>query len=255
VNHEFLSPAEPFARSGRPPSGRAGRTFQTRQRKLSPRQSAAYETSASTLRVLPRAEFIDQDAEFGRTAPLIVDLGFGLGDTTAAFARCHPDHNVVGIEVHRPGVANLAMLLDTQGSTNVRVIEADALDVLTWMVAPGSVDILATYFPDPWPKPSQRWRRLINESFADLVASRLRPGGRWLVATDSQDYATHALNAAITCERLVVPDNTFSARDDRRPVTKYERRGLREGRSIRDFAAIRRSDPPASTARVDGPVA
>lgn len=177
---------------------------------------------------------------FGRYAPLIVDIGFGIGDSTAAFARAFPDCNVVGIDVHRPGVVNLAMLIDAQGSTNVRVVEADALDVLIWMVEPGSVEILATYFPDPWPKPSQQWRRLINDSFAELVASRLRSGGRWLIATDSFGYAEQALAAAVACSSLEVVGNTYCERDGVRPLTKYERRGLAEGRRIHDIAAVRR---------------
>ena len=237
-------PAEPFARSGRPPSGRAGRTFQTRQRKLGKRQIEAVETLLPSIGLTPAPEVLDQPTVFGRVAPLIIDIGFGLGDSTAALARLYPDHNVIGIEVHRPGVANLAMLLDAQGSTNVRLIETDALDVLTWMIEPGSGGVVATYFPDPWPKASQRWRRLINDSFAELLASRLRPGGRWLVATDDAGYAHQALAAAVATDGLDVANDTFSARDPQRPLTKYERRGIREGRPIFDFTAVRRTPSP-----------
>ncbi len=236
-------PAAPFARSGRPPSGRAGRSFQTRQRKLGTQQLKAAETLLPAITLTPTPQVLDQMAVFGRIAPLIIDIGFGLGDSTAAFARLHPEHNIIGIEVHRPGVVNLSMLLNAQGSVNVRVIEADALDVLTWMIAPGTVDGLATYFPDPWPKPSQQWRRLINESFADLVAARLAPGGRWLVATDAADYARQALRVAMACDHLLVQGDAFGARDVNRPLTKYERRGIREGRSIFDFTAVRTTTP------------
>ena len=232
-------PGVPFARSGRPPSGRAARSFQTRQRKLGPHQLKAAATLLPVISLTPTPHVLDQMGVFGRIAPLAIDIGFGLGDSTAAFARLHPEHNVIGIEVHRPGAVNLSMLLDMQGSTNVRVVEADALDVLTWMIAPASVDVMATYFPDPWPKASQQCRRLINESFADLVASRLVPGGRWLVATDSADYAKRALRVAVGCEHLRVEGNTFAERDANRPLTKYERRGIREGRSIFDFTAVR----------------
>ena len=187
----------------------------------------------------PKPGAIDQQLVFGRVAPMVIDIGFGIGDSTAALALSYPDHNVIGIEVHRPGVANLAILLAAQGSTNVRIIEADALDVLTWMIAPSTVDVMTTYFPDPWPKPSQQWRRLINDSFAELVASRLLIGGRWLVATDSSDYAKQALAAATGSPALKVVGDAFSERDQDRPLTKYERRGIGEGREIFDFTASR----------------
>ena len=232
-------PAAPFARRGRPPSGRAGRTFQTRQRKLSARQLIAAETLLPPIALTPTPKVIDQVAVFGRIAPLILDIGFGLGDTTAAFAKRFPDHNVIGIEVHRPGVVNLSLLLAAQASTNVRVIEADALDVLTWMIAPSTLDVLATYFPDPWPKAGQRSRRLINDSFAELVASRLAPGGSWLVATDTENYAHQALGVALSSGRFHIEGGTFAERDEHRPLTKYERRGIREGRTIFDFTAVR----------------
>ena len=245
-------PGAPFSRSGRPPSGRAGRSFQTRQRKLGTQQLKAAETLLPAIRLTPAPTELDQLSVFGRIAPLVIDIGFGLGDSTAAFARLHPDHNVIGIEVHRPGVVNLSMLLNAQGSTNVRVIEADALDVLTWMIAPATVDVMATYFPDPWPKPSQQWRRLINDSFAALVASRLMPAGRWLVATDAADYADQALRVAMGCAELSVEGDTFAERDANRPLTKYERRGIREGRSIFDFTAVRSTSSAGQSASSAG---
>ena len=108
------------------------------------------------------------------------------------------------------------------------------------MIPPETVDVLATFCPDPWPKPSQQWRRLINDSFTELVASRLRPGGQWRVATDTNDYALQALGAALACESLHVPGAAFTSRDDRLPLTKYERRGIRDGRTIHYFRAFRR---------------
>ena len=169
---------------------------------------------------------------FGRTGPILVDIGVGSGEATRAWAADHPTMLVVALELHRPGLARLLTDLDQAGPDNVRVAEVDALEVLG-RLEPGSVRAIRVLFPDPWPKRRHVARRMVDRAFASAAADALEPGGQLLLATDWLDYAEHMRTMVATEPRL--EPVAVEGRPDR-PVTAYEQRGLRAGRSITDLA-------------------
>jgi tRNA (guanine-N7-)-methyltransferase len=170
---------------------------------------------------------------FGRTAPLIVEIGSGVGEATAALAAQRPVYDVVGVEVWRPGVAHTLGLLAEAGAENVRLLSLDAVWCLENLFGPGEVEELWTFFPDPWPKKRHHKRRLVTGEFAALAASRLRPGGMWRLATDWVEYADQ-MRTVLDAEPLLEGGPVERWAD--RPVTKFERKGLDVGRDIIDLA-------------------
>ncbi|CAN5266924.1 tRNA (guanosine(46)-N7)-methyltransferase TrmB [soil metagenome] len=193
------------------------------------------------MRLLPRygvdpCSQLDPLRAFGRRAPLVVEIGSGMGEATAAMAAADPGRDVLAVEVHTPGLGNLLRLVEAAGLTNVRVVEADARDVLRDLLAPGSVDEVRVFFPDPWPKARHAKRRLVRAEFADLVATRLRPGGLLHVATD---WAAYADGAAAVLEAHPAYDLMSRGRGDR-PVTRFEQPGSDAGRATMNPAALRR---------------
>ncbi len=179
---------------------------------------------------------LDVERAFGRRAPLVVEIGSGMGEATAAMAAADPGRDVLAVEVHTPGLGNLLRLVEAAGLTNVRVVEADAREVLRDLLAPGSVDEVRVFFPDPWPKTRHAKRRLVSAGFADLVAERLRPGGRLHVATDWPAYAD---GAAAVLEAHPAYE-VVSRERGTRPVTRFEQRGADAGRASADLVARRR---------------
>jgi tRNA (guanine-N7-)-methyltransferase len=184
---------------------------------------------------------IDLAAEFGRSAPLIIEIGPGMGESLVPMAAARPEANVLAFEVYRPAIARILAKIDKQGVENVRVIQANAVDGLRRIAPEAGVEELWMFFPDPWHKSKHRKRRLLNHDFADLVASRLRPGAVWRLATDWEDYAKQM--------RTVLDDHAgfvslhpggYAPRWQDRPVTKFEQRGIDEGRQIFDLAYQRR---------------
>jgi tRNA (guanine-N7-)-methyltransferase len=169
---------------------------------------------------------------FGRRAPVIVEIGSGVGEATASLAALRPDCDVLAFEVWRPGVATTLGLLAEGGVENVRLISVDAVWALEHLFGPGSVEELWTFFPDPWPKQRHHKRRLVSPAFAGLAASRLRPGGRWRLATDWEEYAEH-MEVVLDAEPGLVGGRTDRWAD--RPVTRFERKGLAAGRAIVDL--------------------
>ncbi len=198
--------------------------------------------------VLPYSDArIDLDAVFGRSAPKIVEIGFGMGETTAQIAAAHPENDYLGIEVHTPGVGALLKRIGEAGLANVRIVRHDAVEVLEHMLAPDSLDGIHVYFPDPWHKKRHHKRRLIQPAFAHLLASRLKPGGYMHLATDWQDYAEQML-AVLAAEPMLA--NTapgYAERPAWRPLTKFEKRGLRLGHGVWDLL-FRRCPPPLDSA-------
>jgi tRNA (guanine-N7-)-methyltransferase len=169
---------------------------------------------------------------FGREAPVVVEIGSGIGEATAALAVRRPDVDVLAFEVWRPGVAHTLGLLAEAGADNVRLISVDAVWALEHLFAPGSVAELWTFFPDPWPKKRHHKRRLVSTAFAQLAASRLRAGAVWRLATDWEQYAEQ-MQAVLDAEPRL-----SGGRTDRwaeRPVTRFERKGLAAGRTIVDL--------------------
>lgn len=182
---------------------------------------------------------LDLDATFGRTARRIVEIGFGMGESTALLAARHPENDYLGIEVHTPGVGNLLKLIDAEHLTNVRLIQHDAVEVFSHMLPEGSLDGVHIFFPDPWPKKRHHKRRLIQPPLVSLVASRLKPGGYLHLATDWVEYADQML-AVLAAEPLLRnTTSAFAPRPDSRPQTKFESRGLKLGHEVRDLLFVR----------------
>ena len=205
-------------------------------------QARALDTLWPRYRVESSDEPVDWSRAFGRTAPLFVEIGFGMGHALLATARAHPDWNCLGIEVYRPGIGAVLNALEAEQLANVRIVEGDARAVLADMMTEGALERVAVYFPDPWPKSKHHKRRLINVEFVALVASRLRPGGEFHLATDWQDYAEEmraVLDAEPALENLAGV-GAFAARDAERPTTRFEARGVRLGHAVWDFAYRRR---------------
>lgn len=182
---------------------------------------------------------------------MVVEIGFGNGETLAQLASDQPETDFVGIEVHRPGVAQLLLRIKERGLNNIRIFCADAVDVLTNRFANGSLSGINLFFPDPWPKKRHQKRRLVNPEFVDLAARKLKIGGFFHAATDWEDYARQMLNVLEGCDRL---ENTagkgkFSPRPAHRALTKFECRGQKLGHGIRDLVFIRRAGHQTATAR------
>jgi tRNA (guanine-N7-)-methyltransferase len=177
----------------------------------------------------------DLTAGFGREAPLIVEIGPGIGEATAALAASRPTYNLLAFEVWLPGVAQTMHRLEQAGVDNVRVAGVDAVWALEHLLGPDSISELWTFFPDPWPKTRHRKRRLVTPAFAAVAASRLLPGARWRLATDWPDYAAQMLSV-LDAEPLLANEYVGPApRWSERPLTRFERRGIREGRPITDL--------------------
>jgi tRNA (guanine-N7-)-methyltransferase len=186
--------------------------------------------------VLPFAAApLDAEHVFGRRAPLIVEIGFGMGQATAAIAAARPGNDFLGIEVHEPGVGALLQRIDEQQLTNLRIVRHDAVAVLESMVAPGSLAGVHVYFPDPWPKKRHWKRRLIQPPFVALLASRLAPGGLLHCATDWQPYAEQMLEVLSAEPTLANTAAGYAPRTAWRPETKFERRGLALGHGVWDL--------------------
>lgn len=216
------------------------RSFVLRQGRFSPGQQRALEALMPRFGIAFSAAPLDMAAAFGRDAPRIVEIGFGMGETTARIAAENPDNDYLAIEVHSPGVGALLKRLDEQALTNVRVIQHDAVDVVRFMVPPASLAGIHVFFPDPWPKKRHHKRRLLQPGFAELLATRLRPGGYIHVATDWQEYAEQILATLATVRTLRNSHGGFAERPVHRPETKFEQRGRRLGHGSWDVLFERR---------------
>jgi tRNA (guanine-N7-)-methyltransferase len=171
-------------------------------------------------------------AWFGREAPVVVEIGSGIGEATAVLAALRPDVNILAFEVWRPGVAHTLGLLAEAGADNVRLISVDAVWALEHLFAPGSLEELWTFVPDPWPKKRHHKRRLVTPEFTALVATRLRPGGLWRLATDWTQYAEQ-MQVILDAEPGL--QGGPAERWSDRPVTKFERKGVAADRVITDL--------------------
>jgi tRNA (guanine-N7-)-methyltransferase len=211
------------------------RSYVLRQGRISNAQQRAWEALLPRYGIPFRTALLDLDAEFGRPAPKLLEIGFGMGETTASVAAAHPENDYVGIEVHRPGVGSLLRLIAERGLENVRVIQHDAVEVLKDMIRPASLDGVHIFFPDPWPKLRHHKRRLIQTPFVTLLSERLRAGGYLHVATDWAHYAGQVLAVLGAESRLANTARGYAPRPDYRPLTKFEERGLRLGHDVYDI--------------------
>ncbi len=219
---------------------RSIRSYVLRQGRLTPAQQRARETLLPRYGIPYSESVLDLEQVFGRRAPRIVEIGFGMGETTADIAARHSENDYLGIEVHAPGVGSLLRRLADADLTNVRVIQHDATDVLANMIAPEALDGVHIFFPDPWPKKRHHKRRLIQPPFVSLLCSRMKPGAYLHVATDWEDYARQMLEIFDAEPMLRNTAQGFAPRPEWRPETKFEARGLKLGHRVWDMLFRRR---------------
>jgi tRNA (guanine-N7-)-methyltransferase len=215
-------------------------SYARRSARLSDGQQQAWERQRERWWLSPdavQAAGFTWAAAFGREAPLMVEIGSGVGEATVAVAEKHPDHNVLALEVWLPGVAQTMLRMERAGVDNVRLCGLDAVWAMDHLFAEESIDELLTFFPDPWPKKKHHKRRLLQTAFVAGAAGRLRRGGTWRLATDWPDYAAQ-IAEVLGAEPLL--DGGQVERWETRPVTRFERRGVEAGRPIADFAYRRR---------------
>ena len=216
------------------------RSFVLRQGRVSPAQQRAVETLLPRFGIPYVAQPLNLDHIFGRSAPKILEIGFGMGDSTAAIALAHPENDYLAIEVHTPGVGNLLKVIEAQQIHNIRIIRHDAVEVLRDMLVTETLDGIHIFFPDPWHKARHNKRRLIQAPFIAQLAQKLKPGGYIHVATDSQDYAEQILDV-LSAEPLL--KNTvadYAPLPAYRPLTKFEQRGIRLGHGVWDLVFQRK---------------
>ncbi|TAN51542.1 MAG: tRNA (guanosine(46)-N7)-methyltransferase TrmB [Betaproteobacteria bacterium] len=218
------------------------RSYVLRQGRTSAAQKRALDALSAKYAITFAPQPIDARAVFGRAAPLVLEIGSGMGETTAAIARAQPESDFIAIEVHGPGVGSLLNRIEADRIANLRVIRHDAVEVLEHMIADASLAGIHLFFPDPWPKKRHHKRRLVQPAFAALAARKLAPGGYLHAATDWPDYAARML-AVFTAEPLLANQASgYAPRPEHRPLTKFERRGLGLGHTVHDLLFRRRQE-------------
>jgi len=216
------------------------RSFVLRQGRMTEGQKRAQQDLMPRFGIEYSPAPLDLDAAFGRKAPKLLEIGFGMGETTAAIAQAHPGNDYLGVEVHSPGVGALLKRIDAGGISNIRIIRHDAIAVLEHMIPPGALAGAHVFFPDPWPKKKHHKRRLVQPAFIALLASRIAPGGYLHLATDWEEYAAQMLEVLLAEPMLENTAAAFSDRPEARPLTKFENRGLKLGHGVRDLVFRRR---------------
>jgi tRNA (guanine-N7-)-methyltransferase len=215
------------------------RSFVLRQGHLSPAQQRAVDMLMPRYGIPYEARQLNLDQAFGRSAPKILEIGFGMGVTTAEIALAHPENDYLALEVHTPGVGNLLKLIEAQQITNIRIIRHDAVEVLRDMIGDGALDGVHIFFPDPWHKARHNKRRLIQAPFVARLVQKLKPGGYIHVATDWEDYARQVLEVLSAQPLLQNTAAGYAPRPSYRPLTKFEQRGIRLGHGVWDLIFAR----------------
>jgi tRNA (guanine-N7-)-methyltransferase len=218
------------------------RSFALRGAHMSPAQINAYEALYPVWGLDYQASALNYPQTFGRTAPVILEIGCGMGETTAHIAALMPEKNFLGVEVFSTGVGALLKLIDQQHITNLRLLQHDAVEVVRDMIAPESLDGVHIFFPDPWHKSRHNKRRLVQSAFISVLSKRLKPGGYLHCATDWENYAQQMLSvlSAEPTLQSSAPPGQFSERPDYRPATKFEQRGLKLGHGVWDLVFTKR---------------
>lgn len=211
------------------------RSFVLRQGHLSTAQARALEEFGPQFCIDYSPNPLDLDAAFGRAAPRVLEIGFGMGTATAEIAAQRTDTDFLGVEVHTPGVGSLLKLIGEQSLTNLRLVQHDAVEVLEHMLAPESLAGVHIFFPDPWHKSRHNKRRLIKPEFVQQLVARIQPGGYLHLATDWEDYAVQMLAVLSAEPALENTAATYAERPDYRPLTKFENRGIKLGHGVWDL--------------------
>jgi tRNA (guanine-N7-)-methyltransferase len=232
-----LFPGAPTAMQTGNRKTRTIRSFVRRAGRLTDSQRRALAELGPTLVIEYLEEPLSFPDLFGRVAPVVVEIGFGNGETLVEQAARDPDRDYIGIEVHEPGVGHCLLKADEASIRNLRIIMHDAVEVLSHQVPRGSLDQINLYFPDPWPKKRHHKRRIVQDGFVELVADRLRDGGTFHVATDWENYAEHIDEVLSRADRFTCVEHRVHDGEAPldRPQTKFERRGLRKGHRIWDW--------------------
>jgi tRNA (guanine-N7-)-methyltransferase len=224
------------------PAKTAIRSFVRREGRFTRGQRRAIDTLWERYGVNPAPRLLDLDKLFGRCAPHVLEIGFGNGESLAAMAQAHPQADFLGIEVHRPGIGHLLMRIEALGLSNLRVICADAVEVIQYRLPDTHLDRVQVFFPDPWPKQRHHKRRLIQPAFLELLAPKLKPGGYLHLATDWEDYALYMLKVLEASKDFVNAASAFAPHPYYRPLTKFEQQGLSLGHNIWDLLFQRRME-------------
>ncbi len=221
-------------REGAPQTHSHIKSFVRRAGRMSSAQENYFAEMMPKIGVVYQAAPIDLAAVYGRIAPKILEIGTGMGETTAKIADTNRDNDYLGVEVHVPGVGALCKQIAERGLNNLRICHHDAVEVVRDMLPEASLDGIHIFFPDPWHKARHNKRRLIQPPFVALLASRLKPGGYFHCATDWEEYAQQMLEVLSGEPTLLNASGGFAPRPDYRPLTKFENRGLRLGHGVWD---------------------
>lgn len=216
------------------------RSFVLRQGRLTKGQERALETGLPKFGIPYAEALLDLNRVFGRTtSKKILEIGFGMGETTAKIAQTLPDCDFVAVEVHTPGVGSLLKLIEEQAIPNIRIIQHDVVEVLQHMVPEASLDGVHIFFPDPWHKKRHHKRRLIQAEFVKVLCGKLKPGGYLHVATDWQEYAEWVLDVLKAEAQLENTALDYAEKPSYRPLTKFENRGIKLGHGVWDMVFVR----------------
>ncbi len=212
-------------------------SFVKREGRLTRGQEKAIETNWETMGLEHKSGLLDMNEVFGRTAPVVLEIGFGMGKSLVTMAKNEPDKDFIGIEVHRPGIGACLADAQEQGVTNLRVYEHDAGEVLADCIADGSLSRMQLFFPDPWHKKRHHKRRIVQPAFVEKLRSKLAIGGVFHMATDWENYAEHMLEimAVAPGYKNLSSTNDYVPRPEQRPLTKFEQRGHRLGHGVWDL--------------------
>ena len=217
------------------PHRRPIRSFVLRQGRVSNAQQRAHDTLLPRFGIPYSPQILDLNAVFGRRAPRVLEIGFGMGETTAVIAGQHSEIDYLGIEVHTPGVGSLLKLIGENNLSNVRIIQHDAVEVLCHMIPHDSFDGVHVFFPDPWPKKRHHKRRLLQPALVSLLVERMKHGAYLHAATDWENYAEYILKVMKGNPQLANTARDYAPRPDYRPQTKFETRGLNLGHTVHDI--------------------
>jgi tRNA (guanine-N7-)-methyltransferase len=218
------------------------RSYVLRQGRVTVAQQRAVDTLQAVYGIPYAPAPLNLKTAFGRAAPKILEIGFGMGDSTASIAQENPQNDYLCLEVHTPGVGNLFKVMGEQNISNIRIVQHDAVEVLRDMIGDGTLDGVHIFFPDPWHKARHNKRRLIQAPFIEKLMKKLKPGGYIHVATDWENYAQQVLQVLSDEPLLENTATDYAPRPDYRPLTKFEKRGINLGHGVWDLVFIRKEN-------------